>query len=336
MTERERKYDDSSEELETLRRRLKELERAEQECVEVKDALQAKEERLKIMASAVDSAVSAIAIADLEGKLVYVNQSFLRMWRYEGESEVLGEPATRFWHMQEMAREVVKALWEQENWIGELVAMKKDGSLFHAELSASMVCDEKGSPICMMASFVDITRRKILENELRSMSFIDDLTGLYNRRGFMMLVQQHLRLAARMKKGVYLLFADMDGLKEVNDKFGHREGDQALVEIADILKKTVRDSDLVARISGDEFAAVAVDADGIGVGILSNRFQESLDKHNLENLNRPYTLSVSMGIAYSNPQSPCTVDELLRRADALMYEKKGRDRKETPPPGSGE
>ena len=309
-------------ELDGLRRKIKELESLEQECQEAKDALQLKEDKLRIMGSALDSAISAIALADLEGGLIYVNDSFLRMWRFDREDQVIGKPAEGFWHLRERAAEVIQALRDRGTWVGELVAMRNDGSLFNVELSANMVRDEKERPICMMASFVDITGRKILEHELRAMSLVDELTGLYNRRGFMMLVQQHLKLASRMKKGVFLLFADMDGLKDINDRFGHLEGDRALIEVAEVLKQTFRDSDVVARISGDEFAGVAIDADGIGVGILSNRFQDNLEMDNTKNPDRPFRLSVSLGIAYSNPEEPCTVDELLRKADALMYEKK--------------
>lgn len=313
-------------ELDELRRKIKELESSEKECREAKDALQLKEEKLRIMGSAVDSAISAIALADLNGKLIYVNDSFLRMWRFDRGEQVIGKPADEFWHLRERAAEVIQVLRDRGNWVGELVAMRNDGSLFNVELSANMVCSEGGKPICMMASFVDITGRKILEHELRAMSLVDELTGLYNRRGFMMLVQQHLKLATRMRKGVFLLFADMDGLKDINDRFGHIEGDRALVEVAEVLKQTFRDSDVVARISGDEFAAVAIDADGIGVGILSNRFQDNLESDNTKKPDRPYKLSVSLGIAYCKPDEPCTVDELLRRADALMYEKKKMSR----------
>ena len=122
---------------------------------------------LKIKDSAIASSINAIAIADLDGKLTYVNPLFLRLWGYEDEKKVLGKPAVEFWQTAEKALEVMEALREKGGWIGELVAKRKDGSLFDVQLSASLVADEAGKPLCMMASFVDITERKRAEEALR-------------------------------------------------------------------------------------------------------------------------------------------------------------------------
>ena len=122
---------------------------------------------LKIKDSAIASSINAIAIADLDGKLTYVNPLFLRLWGYEDEKKVLGKPAVEFWQTAEKALEVMEALREKGDWIGELVAKRKDGSLFDVQLSASLVADEAGKPLCMMASFVDITERKRAEEALR-------------------------------------------------------------------------------------------------------------------------------------------------------------------------
>ncbi len=122
---------------------------------------------LKIKDSAIASSINAIAIADLDGKLTYVNPLFLRLWGYEDEKKVLGKPAVEFWQTAEKALEVMEALREKGGWIGELVAKRKDGSLFDVQLSASLVADEAGQPLCMMASFVDITERKRAEEALR-------------------------------------------------------------------------------------------------------------------------------------------------------------------------
>ena len=122
---------------------------------------------LKIKDSAIASSINAIAIADLDGKLTYVNPLFLRLWGYEDEKKVLGKPAVEFWQTAEKALEVMEALREKGGWIGELVAKRKDGSLFDVQLSSSLVTDEAGQPLCMMASFVDITERKRAEEALR-------------------------------------------------------------------------------------------------------------------------------------------------------------------------
>jgi PAS domain S-box-containing protein len=127
------------------------------------------EEMLRIKGHTIASSINAIAIAGFAGSLTYVNNSFLQMWGYDNESEVLGKPAVEFWQMEEKAWDVVEALRDGDSFTGELVAKRKDGSLFDVQLSASAVSDEAGRPICMMASFVDITERKRRTAELSTM-----------------------------------------------------------------------------------------------------------------------------------------------------------------------
>lgn len=125
------------------------------------------EEDLRIKDSAIASSINAIAIADLEGRVTYVNDSFLKLWGYESAEEVLGKYPTEFAQDRGKAAEIIEELHKGGNYIGETVAMKKDGSSFMVQLSASLVADEKGKPICMMASFLDITESKRAEEALR-------------------------------------------------------------------------------------------------------------------------------------------------------------------------
>ena len=134
------------------------------------------EQELSIRDWAIKSSISAIALADLEGNLMYVNDSFLRLWGYGDEREVIGKPAIKFWRAADEASNVIEALHDKWNWIGELEAMKKDGSTFDAQLSASMVTDANGNPICMMASFIDITERKWAEKVQTSLYKISEAT----------------------------------------------------------------------------------------------------------------------------------------------------------------
>ena len=125
------------------------------------------DETLRVKDAAIASSINAIAMADIKGNLTYVNPSFLKMWGYGNDKDVLGKPVVKFWETEKCALEVVKALRRRGLWTGELAAKKKDGSTFYVQLLANAVKDEGGKPICTMASFADITERKKAEEVLR-------------------------------------------------------------------------------------------------------------------------------------------------------------------------
>ena len=167
----------------------------------------------------------------------------------------------------------------------------------------------------------DITRRRHMEQEIRSLSLTDELTGLNNRRGFDLLAGQELKLAHRFKRSLLLLFGDMDNLKTINDTWGHAQGDLALQDMAAILKETFRETDIIARFGGDEFVVLAVDVSIQSAGNLSRRLLADLEQHN-RSAGRPWQLSISLGIAGYETESPCTLAELISQADARMYTQK--------------
>jgi len=127
-----------------------------------------------------------------------------------------------------------------------------------------------------------------------------------------------------------LLFADLDGLKAINDTWGHREGDHALVEVANLLKRTFREADIVARLGGDEFVAMPVEASATAIAVVTTRLQTKLATLNATE-NRRYSLSVSVGVSIYDPEHPSTIEDLLARADAAMYEEKRRKRAQVSP-----
>ncbi|HET7583555.1 MAG TPA: diguanylate cyclase [Gemmatimonadaceae bacterium] len=167
--------------------------------------------------------------------------------------------------------------------------------------------------------------RQHLQIALRAMSLVDDLTGLYNRRGFLTVARQQLKMADRMRKRMVHVFVDVDGLKEINDTHGHREGDRVLLQTAELLKETFRDSDIVARIGGDEFVVLAMETSGATAEAWSSRIREQLHARNAR-AERVVPVAFSMGIAYYDPECPVSIDELLAKADALMYAEKRRKR----------
>jgi len=166
------------------------------------------------------------------------------------------------------------------------------------------------------------------EEVLLALSLTDELTGLYNRRRFFVLTEQYLKVAIRTKKRSLLLYIDMDDLKWINDYYGHHEGDHALIDLAGILKKTFRESDIIARIGGDEFV-VLLESTIENDEILITRLYENIKAYDDKGPRR-YQLSISVGTAQFNPENPISIDELLSKADALMYaQKRKKSRKQS-------
>jgi len=165
--------------------------------------------------------------------------------------------------------------------------------------------------------------KKVKESEekYRSLALIDELTGLYNRRGLLTMVEHYLKIVKRQKKRTFMLYADFDDLKHINDTWGHQEGDSALIETANILKKNYRESDIIARIGGDEFIVIPVGSTEEYADIVINRLQKALEIYNSQS-NLGYKLSLSHGIAFYDPEHPCSIEELLAQADKSMYERK--------------
>ena len=163
-------------------------------------------------------------------------------------------------------------------------------------------------------------KQSILERELRSLVLMDDLTCLYNRRAFFALAAQQLKVMRRKGQGLLLFFADVDHLKNINDSFGHREGDLALVRTADALERTFRDSDILARLSGDEFAALALEASRQDQDAIIRRLEGHLQKASADEPR--YKLSLSVGVARFDPKHALSLGDLLARADQAMYERK--------------
>ena len=157
--------------------------------------------------------------------------------------------------------------------------------------------------------------------ELKSLSLKDELTGLYNRRGFVTLAEQQVKIASRLRKRILLIYADMDNLKWINDTLGHKEGDRALKDLGDLLNQTFRASDLIARMGGDEFAVLGLEESEADFKKIRVRLQQKTGSRK-ETRKTPYRLSFSMGFVQYDPEKPEGIDELLARADRLMYEEK--------------
>ncbi|WP_299983725.1 GGDEF domain-containing protein [Desulfobacula sp.] len=163
-----------------------------------------------------------------------------------------------------------------------------------------------------------ISERQELEKRLRDISITDELTELYNRRGFFRPALHQYHIAHRDKIPMRLYYMDIDNLKYINDRYGHQEGDVAISDTARILKETFRKSDILARLGGDEFSALIKSTEEIDI---STRIQKKIDTYN-RGEDKPFTLSISVGELSYDHEKPMDFDDFVSMADALMYEKK--------------
>jgi len=213
-----------------------------------------------------------------------------------------------------------------------VITLAEDDDLLVAD-----ACVREGAQDCLVKD--EMTRRS-LERAIRSsierlrkqamlkaLSLTDELTGLYNRRGFMLLGDQQLRLAQRAGRGLTVASIDLDGLKTINDTFGHAEGDIAIVQTADILRTSFRSADILARFGGDEFVALAIDTEPSGEQVILDRLRARVHEYNLVH-GRGYRLSFSIGVAQFDPQQWASLEQLLALADRKLYSQKHASRAE--------
>lgn len=163
-------------------------------------------------------------------------------------------------------------------------------------------------------------KQALLDRELRYLALTDDLTCLFNRRGFFAAATHQLKLAQRNGQSLVLLFCDLDNLKKINDTYGHHEGDRALIRTADALEQSLRDSDILARLGGDEFVALASETTHQTQEVILRRLEKNLKK--FSTADSRYDLSLSVGVARFDAKHAMTLGELMVQADKAMYEKK--------------
>ncbi|MFA6499491.1 MAG: diguanylate cyclase [Desulfurivibrionaceae bacterium] len=198
---------------------------------------------------------------------------------------------------------------------------RKNGGSFPVRYTSTPI-QEDYEILGTVVAFADITERKKMEEKLRESALTDELTGLFNRRGFMTLADKLIKISARDKTDLLLVYVDFDNLKWINDNLGHSVGDQALIEAATLLKDTFRLADVVGRLGGDEFVILCTDNSALGnEETILNRLHDSIEKTN-RLTTRLYPLSLSVGVGRYEYLSPCSIDELLRRADMAMYKNK--------------
>jgi diguanylate cyclase (GGDEF)-like protein/PAS domain S-box-containing protein len=285
-------------------------------------ALQDSEEKFR---SIFENAVEGIYQTSPEGQFVQVNPALARMMGYESPEELIGaisDLSKQVYVNPEDRIKFKKNLEEQGVLYGfEIQNYRKDRSKIWISINARVVRDETGKVRYYEGTIEDISERKKMEDQLQKMSIMDELTGLYNRRGFLTLSRQQLKGAERTRKEMILFFADLDNMKWINDTLGHQAGDAALMDLTLILKETFREADILGRVGGDEFAVLALDTEELNPDMLTKRLQNWLERFNQKG-ERPFQLSLSIGSARYNPNEPLTIDQLIAEADKVMYAQK--------------
>src|SRR5688572_9288707 len=273
-----------------------------------------------------ENAPEAIALLDEHDHIIRINGQFTTLFGY-GDEEAVGRNINDLIVPNEFVQEGKKltaTVAAGEKVAAETLRCHKDGHTFWVSILATpfRVSTE---PARVYAMYHDISARKRAEEELRALLLVDELTGLPNRRAFINLSEQALKLATRMERDVLMIFIDVDQLKHINDTWGHLAGDRALIDTARVLRESCREADIVARLGGDEFVALmTVDSDQTAE-IICERIQARVATHNAET-ERGYPLSLSVGATRSRAEGTMLAD-LLAQADTALYEqKRGRSR----------
>ncbi len=244
--------------------------------------------------SIVDKNMDALIIVDKDGVVLYVNRAAEILFGrskegFEGE-------------MFEFTIEPDKA--------SEIEAVRPGGERLLLQMRAKEI--EWKDKRAFLVSFYDITELVRIREEMRALSLVDETTGFYNYRGFVVLAQQQAKLSQRRLKGMFLIEVSLLNFEEINEVFGPYEREHALEELGVILKSTFRRSDIIGRIDKSRFAILAIDANENSKDIIVNRLNENIDKFNASHKLR-YEFVIETKAAYYNPSSPVEIEELMRR-----------------------
>jgi len=278
-----------------------------------------------------DAMTDGVLVVDNEDATLHCNKAFLGLFGLLQAPTLVGLSSA-------VAGRQIRGLFLEpdrfEARVGELREARRatfrellplaDGRLLERDYVPVSAGDE---PLGHLWIYRDVTERERARRSLvhhpdaRSLSHVDELTGLQNRRGFIDLARAQLDEAVRAQRPMLLIFVDLDGLKQVNDRFGHQAGDRALFEFAALLRATFRERDLVARLGGDEYVVLVTDAAGVTAGELVARLGARVEQHNGSG-RRDFAIAFSTGVSTFDPAEPEPLEVLLRQADARMYAQK--------------
>ncbi|MFZ5354672.1 MAG: diguanylate cyclase [Bacillota bacterium] len=278
------------------------------------------EKQLRLLSHAIMSIGDSVYITDGDDKILFVNKAFTDTYGYTSD-EITNQPVSILCGSGSCYS------GERENSLEESVSKnetshrKKDGSEFPALISNSSVRDENGSYVATVWVVRDISEIKEAQSKLQMYATTDMLTGVLNRRAGLLILEKQLQMCKRNTLQLTICYIDLNGLKDVNDRYGHQEGDEFILVITNILKDTIREADSLCRLGGDEFLLVFPECGKEDAGIIWDRIQQRLDEYNRSG-EKAYTVGISGGFAEYDSNSPKSADELITIADEEMYKNK--------------
>ena len=273
------------------------------------------------------SSPEALVYLDEKGTILDANLRFCELFGYS-LTEIKGRniddgiihPLDK---IEEGKRVSVKGLEGYLNY--ETIRKKKDGTLFPVSISGSNILID-GQVKGILGIYINVTERKRLEEELKKLAHFDNLTDSCNRGYGLALLGRQLKLAKRNKTKILLAYLDVDNFKDINDSFGHEEGDKVLKEVVKLFKSTLREIDIICRIGGDEFLLILPDSSLKDIPLIKERLNKNLERLN-QILDKPYKIKFSIGFSCYNPGNPQSIDELIKIADKKMYKEKNSKNK---------
>jgi len=297
------------------------------------------EQKLRQLSSAVEHGPASIVISDVKGRIEYVNTKFTEVNGFTLD-EVLGKTAADTFGSNELQEEAGAEHWQAirkgQEWRGEMKHRRKSGETYYASVSISPITDSSGAVTHFVAVSEDITARKAIEEKirrlndgLRQLAITDYLTNLYNRRYFMQRGAEEFKRAMRNKQPLSLLMLDVDHFKNVNDTYGHEAGDMALQQVAAVLKFSLRETDILGRIGGEEFAVLLPDTKLDAAAMLAERICRSVESSLLTMPGQALTISLTVSVGVAELSGVMSgIDDMLRHADSALYHAKhdGRNR----------
>gem|GEM_PF-451898 len=288
-----------------------------------------------------DAMADGVLLVSEEGSVLHCNKAFLGLFGLLTSPSLLGLPsraASAIYREQFLEPDRFEARAQELEGartatFREMLPLA-DGRVLERDYAPVLA---SGQPLGHLWIYRDVTERERARSSLGqqrdsgSLSHVDELTGLHNRRGFIDLARAQLDEAVRAQRAMLVIFTDLDGLKQINDRLGHQAGDRAILEFATLLRTTFRERDLVARLGGDEFVVLVTDASSVGAAELVARLSGRVEQHNSKG-RRDFTIAFSTGVSTFDPAEPEPLEVLLSQADVRMYAEKRRRKDETGAP----